>query len=357
MESFWKYLLVVKLACLVGVISYAQDTATNLRFPIPEERPDGSTPAARGLQGEDPEVITTSVEFDPRTNQYILERRIGNFRLGGQPMTFDEFSQFNLQQSIQDYWRAKNAARTGLNRTTLSDLIPAFRFNTDDIFNQTLGGGLFEVSVNGSVELILGFIRTRRDDPAIDIRNQRRTDLNFDARMEMNLNARIGNNFDFRLNHNTEALFAFDNLFRLQWEGDEDNIIKNIQAGNVSFPLPTTLIQGTQSLFGLAAELQFGNTFVRTVFSEQRSETRHVQLQGGAQTMRFEFRADEYEDDRHFFIGHHFRDTYNHAMSTLPIINSNINITKIEVWVTNIGAPVTNNRNIVAFTDLGEANP
>ncbi|MCL2414847.1 MAG: cell surface protein SprA [Bacteroidales bacterium] len=349
--------MIVLFALSVGTVFGGQDTAIDLRFPIPVERPDGTTPPARGMQGAEPYGVTTTVEFDPRTNQYILERRMGNFRLGGQPMNFEEFSQFDLQRSIQDYWRAKNAAGIGQNRGLLSDLMPAFRFSPDDLLSQVMGGGLFEVSVNGSVELILGFIRTRRDDPAIDIRNQRRTDLNFDARVEMNLNARIGNNFDLRFNHNTEAMFAFDNQFRLQWEGDEDNIIKNIQAGNVSFPLPTTLIHGAQSLFGISTRLQFGNTFVSAVVSEQRSETRHIQLQGGAQTIRFEFKADQYEDDRHFFIGHYFRDTYNHAMSMLPIINSQINILKIEVWVTNIGAPVTNNRNIVAFTDLGEANP
>jgi len=341
-----------------AVLANAGDTVPNLRFPLPEERPDGTTPPSRGLQGQDPLGTTTTVVFDPISNQYILQRSIGGMRVGGQPMTFDEFSQFDLQRSIQDYWRSKNAARTGLQRSTIADLIPAFRFNPVDIFNQSFGGGLFEVSVNGSVELILGFIRNRRDDPSIDIRNQRRTDLNFDARMDINLNARIGNLFDLRLNHNTEALFAFDNQFRLQFGGhDEDAIIRDIQAGDVSFQLPTTLIHGAQSLFGISTRLQFGRTFVSAVFSEQRSETRSVQLEGGAQTIRFEFKADQYEDDRHFFIGHYFRETYNQAMATLPIINSQINILKIEVWVTNIGAPITNNRNIVAFTDLGERNP
>jgi len=340
------------------VLANAGDTVPNLRFPLPEERPDGTTPPSRGLQGQDPLGTTTTIVFDPISNQYILQRSVGGMRVGGQPMTFDEFSQFDLQRSIQDYWRAKSTARTGLQRSTIADLIPAFRFNPVDILNQSFGGGLFEVSVNGSVELILGFIRNRRDDPSIDIRNQRRTDLNFDARMDINLNARIGSHFDLRLNHNTEAMFAFDNQFRLQFGGhDEDAIIRDIQAGDVSFQLPTTLIHGAQSLFGISTRLQFGRTFVSAVFSEQRSETRSVQLEGGAQTIRFEFKADQYEDDRHFFIAHYFRENYNRAMASLPIINSQINILKIEVWVTNIGAPITNNRNIVAFTDLGERNP
>jgi cell surface protein SprA len=353
---FLKYTLIGLFALSVRVLSASTDTA-QLRFPIPTEDPSGMGQTPKGLQGPEPEGVTTKIVYDPKTNQYILQREIGGFRLGGQPMTFEEFSQYSLRQSTQDYWRSKNAAKSGLNKSSLNDLIPAFRFNATDLLNQSLGGGLFEVTFNGSVELILGFIRTRRDDPAIDIRNQRKTDLNFDAKIDMNVNAKIGNKFSFDIKHNTEALFAFDNKFKLQFGGEEDDIIKNIQVGDVSFPLPTTLIHGAQSLFGVAAELQFGKTFVKTVLSEQRSESKTVTVQGGAQTTRFEFKADEYEDDRHFFIGHYFRDNYNSAMSKLPMINSSINILKIEVWVTNIGAPVTNNRNIVAFTDLGEARP
>jgi cell surface protein SprA len=376
--NFWKYFLVGQLTLAVGVFSMffdykemsnvaetvaaadfsasASDTV-QLRFPLPKEEPDGSTPPVKGLQGKEPDGASTSVVYDPKANEYILERRMGDYRLGGQTMSLDEYAKYDLKKSMQDYWKSKNAAKSGTNKSSVSDLLPAFKFNKDDIFDQLMGGDLFDFKVNGSVELILGFVRTRRDDPAIDIKHQRRTDLMFDAKLEMNLNAKIGNKFDFRLNHNTEALFAFDNKLKLQYEGKEDEIIKLIQAGDVSFPLNTTLIQGAQSLFGLKTKLQFGNTFVTGVFSEQRSESRNIMVQGGAQSNPFQFKADEYEDDRHFFISHYFRDNYNKALSTLPIINSNINILKIEVWVTNIGAPVTNNRNIVAFTDLGEAHP
>ncbi|MCL2027701.1 MAG: cell surface protein SprA [Bacteroidales bacterium] len=383
MFNFLKYLLIGHLAFSVGTLSVFSDfnefstvdkiadhnflaladtpdnpdTLPPLRFPIPAEQPGGETPTAKGMQGPEPQGTTTNVEYDPKTNQYILERRIGNYRLGGQPMSFEEFSQYDLQRSTQDYWKAKNAAKSGMNKSSINDLIPAFKFNQGDIFDQLLGGDLLDIKVDGSVELILGFVRTRRDDPAIDIRNQRKTELDFDAKIQLNLDAKIGNKFDFRLNHNTEAMFAFDNKLKLGYEGKEDDIIKNIQLGDVSFSLPTTLIHGAQSLFGVSAKLQFGNTFVTTVLSEQRSESKTVTVQGGAQTNQFQFKADEYEDDRHFFIGHYFRDNYNSAMSTLPIINSNINILKVEVWVTNIGAPVTNNRNIVAFADLGEADP
>ncbi|MDR2907223.1 MAG: cell surface protein SprA, partial [Bacteroidales bacterium] len=378
MLNFVKYLLFGHLALMAGMLSMSPSTSQpaksaepsdavefyapaddsiQLKFPLPKEKPDGSTPAAKGLQGKDPNGSSTEVTYDPITNEYNLERNVGGYRLGGQAMNLEEYAKYDLKKSTQDYWKSKNAAKSGTNKSSISDLIPALQFNKDDIFDQLQGGGLFDLKLNASVELIMGFIRTRRDDPSMDIRNQRTTALDFDSKIELNLNARIGNRFDVKWNYNTEALFAFDNIIKTQFEGKEDDIIKLVQAGNVSFPLNTTLIQGSQNLFGLAAKLQFGNTFVTTVFSEQRSESKTLMVEGGAQSTPFNFKADEYEDDRHFFLSHYFRNNYNNALSKLPVVNSNVNILKVEVWVTNIGSPVTNNRNIVAFTDLAESNP
>ncbi len=379
MSVFWKYILLSSLTLSLSILpvfsnvdarpgnteatdfsafSGAAPDTVDLKFPIPKEEPDGSTPPAKGMQGRDPEGAKTDITYDPATHEYRLERNVGGYRSGGQTMSLEEYSKFDLKKSTQDYWKSKNAAKSGTNKSSISDMLPAFKLNLDDIFNQSdLGKGLFEFKLNGSAELILGFTHTRRDDPAMDLRNQRKTNLDFDAKMEINLNAKIGNRFDINLNHNTEALFAFDNKFKLGFEGKEDDIIKSLQAGDVSFPLNTTLIQGSQNLFGFSTKLQFGNTYVSAVFSEQRGESKTTVVQGGAQATPFQFKADEYEDDRHFFIAHYFRDNYNKALSTLPIVNSKINILKIEVWVTNIGSPVTDNRNIIAFTDLGEHNP
>ena len=102
-----------------------------------------------------------------------------------------------------------------------------------------------------------------------------------------------------------------------------------------------------------------------TNFSQQESETSSITVQGGAQTNEFNLTALDYESNRHFFIAQYFREDvmgadgklsnrYNEALRTLPIITSNINITRIEVWVVNQTANVEETRNVIAFTDLGE---
>ena len=137
----------------------------------------------------------------------------------------------------------------------------------------------------------------------------------------------------------------------------EDAILQNIDIGNISMPINSNLIQGAQSLFGVRADLKFGNTTISGVFSEQRSQSQNITTQGGGKLQEFSLYALDYEEDRHYFISQYFRDNYDSFLETYPYINSPVQITRIEVWVTNRGYQTQNVRNIIALQDLGESHP
>ena len=134
----------------------------------------------------------------------------------------------------------------------------------------------------------------------------------------------------------------------------EDGILQNIDIGNISMPLNSNLIQGAQSLFGVRTDLKFGKTIITAVFSEQRSQSQQIVSQGGGTVQQFEIFALDYEEDRHYFLSQFFRDQYDLALQTYPYINSNIQINRIEIWVTNRGSQTQNIRNVIALQDLGE---
>src|SRR6187397_103 len=154
------------------------------------------------------------------------------------------------------------------------------------------------------------------------------------------------------VNYNTQATFDFENKMKLEYSGYEDDIIKKIEAGNVTLPLQSQLIQGSQSLFGIKTQLQFGRLMMTTVFSQQEGKSQTIDVQGGAQTTPFEIKADQYEAYKHYFLAQYFKDQYDAALTDLNQIRSGVNITKLEVWVTNRANSVAENRNIIAFTDL-----
>jgi cell surface protein SprA len=305
-----------------------------------------------------PPSLTHEIVYDPVTNTYRFQNKIGATPYGpSASMNVNEYIDYDLQKEIKNYWREKGAGYvSGPNRRGGGGIIPQLRVG-GDVFETIFGSNIIDIKPSGNVELLFGIVHNSDKNPNITERMRKRTDFKFDAKIQLSLMAKIGDKISFNLNYNTESNFDFDNKMKLKYEGKEDDIIQLLEFGDVTMPLNSSLITGSQTLFGLKAGLKFGKLSVTAVVSETSSQKQTISITGGAQTQNFYFRADEYEDNRHFFLGHYFRDDYNNALSQLPLIKSNINITKIEVWRTNIGAAITENRNIVAFTDLGENEP
>jgi cell surface protein SprA len=327
-----------------------------LIYPLPEPEPGTMTePTDKNkLFLGNPSNFSEDFIYDPVTQTYTYIQKAGDLQLTSPtPYSLDEYNELDLNRSLQNYWRERAVSSSAASRT---GIIPQIHIG-GEAFEQIFGGNTIDIRPQGSAEVTFGILSNRRDDPALDPSQRRNTNFDFQQRIQMSVMAKIGDKIEFNTNYNTEATFEFEQKLKLKYEGKEDEIIRLIEAGDVTFPLNSTLITGSQSLFGLKTQLQFGKASVTGVFSQQKSETSTITVQGGAQTSKFSVKALDYEDNKHFFIAQYFADNYDNALSTLPIVNSNVNITKIEVWVTNIGPPVTDNRNIVAFMDLAEKDP
>ncbi len=305
-----------------------------------------------GLYLNTPSNIKPDVIYNPDNNEYILNNKAGTLDYRTPTyMSFDDYQKYAMDQALQKYWREK----TNANRLTKGSgsLIGPIHIGSK-LFGDIFGGNTIDIRPSGSAELIFGVVSTKTNNPALDVKQRRTTNFDFQEKIQMNVTAKIGDKIQLGVNYNTESSFDFENKMNLKYEGKEDEIIQLIEGGDVSLPLNSTLITGNQSLFGIKAKLKFGRTTVTALWSQQKSTTENITVSGGAQTSEFKLKADQYEENRHFFLSQYFRDNYETALKKLPIITSNVNITNLEVWLTNIGSATTDNRNIVAFQDIGE---
>src|SRR5690606_9065262 len=294
-------------------------------------------------------------------DRYIYTRTVGSFNIT-QPLilTPKEFEQMVMEEEMQKYFQLKSDALSGRKEgaeENRSSLLPSFYVDSN-FFESIFGGGEIELIPQGSVALDLGVLYSKRDNPAFSPRNRSTFTFDFDQRIQLSLLGNVGERLKVTANYDTESTFDFQNQLKLEYTPTEDDIIQKIEVGNINMPLNSSLIQGAQSLFGIKTELQFGKTRITGVFSEQKSERRTVNVEGGATVQEFDRFALEYDEDRHFFLAHYFRDHYDAALENYPFINSNIQITRVQVWVTNRSNNVqnlTDARNIVALQDLGEA--
>jgi cell surface protein SprA len=298
-----------------------------------------------------PANIRTEIDYDPVTGEYIFNEKVGDldFRLP-KTMTRKEFQKYDFEQSVQNYWRNQSRIK-GIE--SKGGLIPRLTVG-GEAFSKIFGSNTIDIRPQGYVEVSFGYQMNTTENPSIPERLRKVPTFDFNQKIQMNVMGKIGDRMEMRVNYNTEATFDYENKMNLGYTGDEDQIVKKIEAGNVSLPLNGSLITGGSNLFGVKAEMQFGKLNLTTIFSQHKGETKVIESQGGAQKKTFEISASEYDANRHFFLAQYFRDNYNKSLETLPIVRSNITINKIEVWVTNKSSSTTGNRNILAFMDLGE---
>ncbi|MBS1562784.1 MAG: cell surface protein SprA, partial [Bacteroidetes bacterium] len=217
--------------------------------------------------------------------------------------------------------------------------------------------GKVDIKPQGSVDITAGYQGQNIKNPTLPERARKSGGFDFNMDANLNVIANIGDKLKLPISYNTQATFDFENQLKLDYVGGPDEIIKRIEAGNVSFSTKGSLIQGAQQLFGIKTQLQFGRLSVTTVLANQRSQKQSLALAGGASSSLFQFKADDYEENRHFLLAQYFRNNFNKAMANLPAVNSLVQILQIEVWVTNRNGSTTDTRDVVALQDLGEPSP
>lgn len=305
-----------------------------------------------GIILPNPSNIQRSVEFDPVSKRYIIREKIGD-RLYRAPqyLSIEEYQKYENELIKRNYWR--ELADLPLAEAREPGFIPTVKVNSRS-FERLFGGSTIDIRPQGSADLTFSGRLNRNENPLFNERQRNQGNFDFNQRIQMNVVGQIGEKLRITTNYNTEAQFDFENQVKLDYTGKDDEIVRKIEAGNVSLPLSSSLISGSQALFGLKTQLQFGRLNVTSVFSQQKSQQREITITNGSQQNEFNISADNYEPNKHYFLAQYFRNNYNRAQENIPLITSNINITKIEVWITNRSNSTVNSRDVLGLIDLGE---
>lgn len=343
-----KSLLILTTFVFLISDSFAQDT---LLYPI-ENYTDPTLTEPQSFDLGDPSSVKQSIVYDPVTGTYVFKETIGeglNFR-NPSMMTLEEYLEYERKKSQGQNWKDRIDEQTAQSQPMEFPIKIGSK-----AFENFFGSDQITIRPQGSVELSFGVNSSRYDNPILPVRQRKITRFDFQQQIQLNLVGQIGTKLKVGTSYNTQAAFDFDNISKLEYTGDEDQIMQKIELGNVAMQLPTSLIQGSQTLFGAKTQLKFGRATVDLIAASSKGKRQEINISGKAQVQKFELSADNYEQNRHYFVNLYHRDHYDEAMSTVPIVSSSAYITRMEVWLTNRTNSTENTRNIVAFSDLGES--
>ncbi|MBM7418759.1 MULTISPECIES: cell surface protein SprA [Chryseobacterium] len=319
--------------------------------------------------------------YDVKIGMYYVYPKIGN-TITGPPvaMSPEDYKEFMLAEQSKAFYRDKSDSYNLMFRKDKSDaakkgLIPSLTIN-NRLFESIFGSNKIEIIPSGYASFDFGGLYQKIDNPLILPQNRTSFTFDIDQRIQLGLIGKVGENLQLKANYDTQSGFAFENRMNLVWQskgtwkdlqtkglndvnkpnaGGEDKIIKRIEFGNVNMPLSTSLIRGSESLFGVKSEFQLGKTFGTVVLSQQQGEARNIVVQGGGTMNNFKINAIDYEDNQHYFIGQYFLNSYDNALLNYPQINSRISISRMEVWVLDQGnSNLAYQKSIIGIRDLGE---
>ena len=327
----------------------------SLRFPIADRRGDKlSYPRKSTFDLKDPSNISDSLIYDPATKSYYIIEKIGShYYRKPTSLSFDEYMRLKSAQMEKDYFHNRANTINLLNRKLQK---PELKVH-NGLFNRLFGSGKIDVKPQGEVNIFTGYQGQNIKNPTLPERARKNGGFDFDMNANINVMGNIGDKLKMPISYNTLSNFDFENQLKLDYTGTGDEIFRKIEVGNTSFATKGTLIPGAQQLFGVKTQMQFGKLWVSTMFAMQRSQRQSVALKGGNNAQPFAVKADAYEENRHFLVGQYFRKNYNSAMKNLPFINSQVQILRMEVWVTNRTGATTETRDVVGLMDLGESEP
>ncbi len=331
------------------------DSLLHPRWPIQRTQPITMGDLYQSpLDLQRPDNMKYQVEYNDTLGRYVVGNKMGNTWLSAPiMMTPAEYMAWSELNDRRAYYRKQNDEiykAKGKEKFDFTDM----HFNLGPA-EKIFGPGGIRVRTQGTAELKFGVNLKNIDNPSLPIRNRKTTMMDFDEKINLNVNGKVGDKVNMNLNYNTDATFDYDaQNMKLKYDGKEDEIVKLVEAGNISFPSNSSLIKGASSLFGLRTDLQFGKLKLQLVASQKKSASKSVSSKGGVQLTPFEINVADYEENRHFFLSRYFRDHYDAWMQKLPNLTTGITINRVEIWVTNKTATTANTRNIVALTDLGE---
>ena len=333
------------------------DSLLNTRWKIQLTQPYSLSDLYQSpLDLQRPDNMKYEVVYNDTLNRFVIGNRMGNTWLSAPIMlTPEEYNSWTEMNERSAFFRKKNDEiyqTKGKEKFDFSDM----HFDLGPA-EKIFGPGGIRVRTQGSAELKLGMNKKSIDNPSLPIRNRKTTMMNFDEKINLNVNGKVGDKVNMNLNYNTDATLDYDaQNMKLKYDGKEDEIIKLVEAGNVSFPSNSSLIKGASSLFGVRTDMQFGKLKLQMVASQKKSASKSVSSKGGVQLTPFEINVADYEENRHFFLSRYFRNQYDRWMQKLPNLVTGVTINRVEIWVTNKTGTTANTRNIVALTDLGETS-
>ncbi len=172
--------------------------------------------------------------------------------------------------------------------------------------------GRVSINATGNVSLKGKMVFQDQELIRSKINETQNTHLEFDQTQRISVEGKIGDRVSVKVDHDSERDFDWENNIRISYDGEEDDIIQKVEAGNVSLNLPgSQSLMGSanhKGLFGVKAISKFGPVDVTAIASVVNTVKKSQEYKGKNEAQTVKIKDYDYIKNKYFFIYPWFRD-------------------------------------------------
>ena len=182
--------------------------------------------------------------------------------------------------------------------------------------------GRASLRVSGNVNINGKMVFQEQELVRSTLSQTQNTHLEFDQKQNLNIQGKIGDRITVSMDQDSERDFDWENNIRISYEGQEDDIVQKIEAGNISLSLPSTkyvTFSGkNQGLFGVKSVSKLGPVDVTAIASIEQTKKEQSEWEGGGQSNTQQIRDVDWIKNRYFFIHEWFRNGIDNQIINIP---------------------------------------
>jgi cell surface protein SprA len=131
--------------------------------------------------------------------------------------------------------------------------------------------------------------------------------LNMEQISRFDINGTIGSKITVSVSQDSKTDIPLANRIIIRYKGDEDDVIKSIDAGNTTLSLPNTQFVGyssqIQGLFGIKTAAQVGGLTITAIASQEKGSTERSTITSGASASKTYVRDYAYINGKIYDLG------------------------------------------------------
>lgn len=255
----------------------------------------------------------------------------------------DEYVKLEENQFIKRNWEDLAHAYTAKTSDQLGSLMAGMT-NIDipippNPVLSIFGPPRINLKISGAVDIHGAWRNQKTNTQTLSALGNVTNQPDFKQDVQINVDGTVGDKLAIGANWDTQNQFDYENQLHIKYTGYDDEIVKSVEAGNVSMSTNSSFIGSSQALFGIKSQMQFGPMTLTALASQQKAQGKTLTVSGGSQAQTFTLHAYEFAQNHFFLDTVYIHGTApntgyeNHYTQPGQPFDRNLYVTEYEVWI------------------------